>query len=381
MRGTRGELWRVISILLCAAIGTAGCAMPSAGGPKGVAAKTVSTLAGEPGVMGSTDAAGTGATFAYPAGVVFVPSDNCLYIADSINSTIRQLNLTTGVVKTIAGVAGVAGYFDNASYPTLAAYFYNPEGIATDGTNLYVADSGNNAIRKIVISSGIVTTIAGSPSVQPPGSTDGTGTSALFNNPLGICYDGANTLYVADSGNSTIRKITISTGAVATIAGQAAAQGSGDGTGSAATFTWPQGIAFDSTNGCLYVVDTGNGTIRQIATPGVATSVLTTIAGQAGVKGDADGIGRGASFNWPEGIVIDSTNTNLYVADTLNSTIRQVAIASGTVVTLAGRGGVTGSADGAADSATFNNPMRLVCDSSNNLYVADTYNETIRLIK
>jgi DNA-binding beta-propeller fold protein YncE len=163
---------------------------------------------------------------------------------------------------------------------------------------------------------------------------------------------------------------------VTTLAGQATAQGSADGTGSAATFTWPQGIAFDSANGNLYVVDTGNCTIRQVTPAGA----VTTIAGQAGVKGDADGTGRGASFNWPEGIAIDATNTYLYVADTLNSTIRQVAIATGAVITLAGQGGITGSADGAGDSATFNNPMRLVLNASD-LYVADTYNETIRLIK
>jgi hypothetical protein len=112
--------------------------MPAATGPKGLAGKTVSTFAGEPGVMGSTDATGSGATFAYPAGLVVAGGN--LYVADSFNSTVRQLNLTTGLVKTIAGVAGAAGYFDNASYPAFAAYFYNPEGIATDGTSLYIAD-------------------------------------------------------------------------------------------------------------------------------------------------------------------------------------------------------------------------------------------------
>ncbi len=141
-------------------------------------------------------------------------------------------------------------------YPTLAAYFYYPEGIATDGTYLYIADSGNNAIRKLLISSGAVSTIAGNPNVQP-GSTDGPGTNgttpstALFNNPLGICYIAPKYLYIADSGNSTIR----------------------------------------------WVVDTGNSTIRKLV---ISSAVVSTLAGQGGVKGDVDGTGSGASFNWPE---------------------------------------------------------------------------------
>jgi len=359
------------------AIDLLSCVIPSSTtgtGPRGSAARNVSTLCGQPTVMGSSDGSGAGAMFAYPAGVVVTGGN--FYVADSLNSTIRRVNPGTGAVTTIAGVAGVAGYFDNASYSGLAAYFNSPEGIATDGTYLYIADSGNNAIRKLAIATGAVSTLAGNPTLQP-GSSDGTGTNALFNNPLGICFDGTNTLYVADSGNSTIRRITISTTAVTTIAGQASAQGSTDATGTAATFTWPEGIVFDGANGCLYVVDTGNCTLRRLV---ISSAAVSTLAGQAGLKGNADGTGAGANFNWPEGIAIDNTNTYLYVADTLNATIRQVVILTGAVTTLAGQGGVTGSADGAGDVATFNHPMRLVFNSPD-LCVADTYNETIRLIQ
>ncbi len=377
MREICGKLWRISSVIVCAAILAAGCAMPSSSGtgPRGSAAKTVSTLAGQPGLIGSSNGTGSGATFFYPAGVVV--AGGSLYIADSSNSTIRRLDLSTNAVTTFAGVPGVAGYFDNASYPGLAAYFNVPEGITADGAgNLYVADSGNNVIRKVVIVSGAVSTLAGNPNGQP-GSSDGTGANASFNNPLGICYDGVtNLLYVADSGNSTIREVT-TVGGVTTIAGNANAQGSTDGPGSFATFTWTEGVAIDSTNTNLYVVDTGNGTIRKITIPGF---IVSTLAGQPGAKGDADGTGQGANFNWPEGIAIDNTNTNLYVADTVNSTIRQVVISSGAVTTLAGQGGVTGSANGAGNVAAFNHPMRLVFNSPD-LYVADTYNETIRQVQ
>jgi hypothetical protein len=343
----------------------------SSPGPKGSASITVSTLAGQQGVMGSRDGTGTGASLSMPVGIV--ASGLNLYFTDTSNSTIRQIAISSKAVTTIAGVAGAAGYFDNASYPVFAAYFWNPEGIATDGTNLYITDSGNNAIRKIVIATGAVSTIAGNPNVAP-GSSDGTGSGALFSNPLGICYVGPNTLYVVDSGNSTIRKVTISTGVVTTVAGNPNSQGSRDGPGLSAMFTWPQGIATDGTN--LYVADSGNGTIRKIV---IATDAVSTIAGTPGVKGDVDGTGSGAAFNWPEGIAADGLG-NLYVADTLNSAIRKVGVSSGAVTTYAGQGEVTGSADGGGDSATFNHPMRLFY-STPNLFVADTYNQTVRLVK
>src|SRR5208282_4811418 len=199
--------WKVVLILICAAVVGGGCTMPSTAlGTNGSAAKTVSTLAGQPSVIGSSNGTGSGATFFYPAGLAATGGN--LYIADSSNSTIRQLNLATNAVMTFAGVAGAAGYFDNVGYSGLAAYFNAPEGIATDGTNLYVADSGNNVVRKVVIATGAVSTLAGNLNGQP-GSVDGTGVNASFNNPLGICFDGTANLYVADSGNSTIRKVTI----------------------------------------------------------------------------------------------------------------------------------------------------------------------------
>ena len=159
-------------------------------------------------------------------------------------------------VTTIAGTAGVIGSADGTA---AAARFHYPFGITTDGGNLYVADTYNNTVRKIVISTGAVTTIAGTAGTT--GSADATGAAATFLSPTGITTDGTN-LFLTDYGNNTVRKIVISTGAVTTIAGTAGALGSADGTGAAATFSTPFGITTDGTN--LYVADTNNSTIRKI---------------------------------------------------------------------------------------------------------------------
>ena len=155
-----------------------------------------------------------------------------------------------------------------------AARFLDPRGITNDGTNLYVTDSGNHTIRKIVISSGAVTTLAGT--AGSSGSADGTGAAARFYSPRGITNDGTN-LYVTDTSNQTIRKIVISSGVVTTLAGTAGSFGSTDGTGAAARFLDPRGITNDGTN--LYVTDTSNQTIRKIV---ISSGAVTTLAGTAG---------------------------------------------------------------------------------------------------
>src|SRR3989338_3854224 len=169
----------------------------------------VTTFAGST-TSGSTDATGTSARFYYPYGITTDGTN--LFVADTYNYTIRKIVISTGVVTTIAGSAGTCGSTDATG---TSARFYNSTGITTDGTNLFVADYGNYTIRKIVISTGVVTTIAGS---TTSGSTDATGTSARFYYPFGITTDGTN-LYIAEQNNHTIRKIVISTGVVTTIAG------------------------------------------------------------------------------------------------------------------------------------------------------------------
>src|SRR3972149_4866814 len=186
----------------------------------------VTTFAGST-TSGSTDATGTSARFYYPYGITTDGTN--LFVADQYNHTIRKIVISTGVVTTIAGSAGSSG---STNATGTSARFYNSTGITTDGTNLFVAHYGNYTIRKIVISTGVVTTIAGS---TTSGSTDATGTSARFYYPFGITTDGTN-LYIAEQNNHTIRKIVISTGVVTTIAGSAGLTGSTDATGTSARF-------------------------------------------------------------------------------------------------------------------------------------------------
>lgn len=223
-----------------------------------------------------------------------------------------ETNSSSGpTVTTLAGVAGSYGSTDGTG---TAARFNSPYSITTDGTNLYVADSGNSTIRKIIIATGQVTTLAGS--ADSNGYSDGTGTDARFNYPLGIIRNGSN-LYVADSGNNTIRKIVIATGQVTTLAGTAGSYGSSDGTGTDALFNGPSGIIRNESN--LYVADSANDTIRVIV---IATGQVMTLAGTAGSYGSSDGTGTDARFKNPSGITTDGTN--LYVADSGNSTIRKI---------------------------------------------------------
>jgi DNA-binding beta-propeller fold protein YncE len=213
-------------------------------------------------------------------------------------------------VSTFAG-SGTAGYLDGTG---TAAQFNQPYGLAFDSTgNLYVADLQNHRIRRIT-PSGVVTTFAGS---GVNGNVNGTGTAAQFNYPAGIAVDSAGNVYVADNGNRRIRKISPG-GVVTTLAGSGAA-GFADGTGVAALFNGPTGIAVDSAAN-VYVADRGNHRIRKI-TPG---GVVTTIAG-TGVLGFADGLGSTAQFYNPSDMGIDSTG-NIYVADQSNHRIRKIEI-------------------------------------------------------
>jgi sugar lactone lactonase YvrE len=308
-----------------------------------------------------------------------------------------------GVVTTLAGQAGVTGATNGSG---LTASFNFPHGIAADSSgNVYVADTNNSLIRKIT-SGGDVSTLAGS---GTQGLNDGTGTTASFDLPKGIAADAFGNVFVADTTDNRIRKIDsggavttlsivmnwptgiavdssenvydsesyairkITSGGAMVILAGSGNQGSSDGTGIAASFDYPQGVAVD-TSGNVYVADTKNNLIRKITPDGT----VTTLAG-SGSSGHANGTGSSSSFNGPEGVAVDSSG-NVYVADTGNEIIRKIT-SGGIVTVLAGQVGIIGTANGTGSAAKFKFPEGIAVDSADNVYVADYGNQLIRKIQ
>ncbi|HXJ60203.1 MAG TPA: hypothetical protein VNU68_26455 [Verrucomicrobiae bacterium] len=336
------------------------------------------TLAGDSG-YGSADAMGRSARFNGPFGVTIDTLGN-LYVSDENNYLIRKIT-PEGMVTTLAGMAGVFGNADGTgngarfggcgeSFFGFPPWCSGPQGMAMDSAgNVYVADPWNAIIRKIT-PDGIVTTLAGSPG--NPGAADGTGSDAQFNGPSGLAADSAGNLYVAEPYSHTIRRVTPE-GVVSTLAGLAYNPGSAEGVGSNARFNQPTGVAVDG-NGNVYVADAGNHVIRRITPSGT----VTTRAGSAGQRGSADGVRSAARFGSPSAIALDQAG-NLYVADTGNETIRRVTPA-GEVTTVAGSVGKYGAADGTGNAARFSSPKGITVDQAGNLYVADYWNNAIRKI-
>jgi len=262
---------------------------------------TVTILAGEPGQSGTSDGTTTQARLFRPSGIA-LDGKGTVLVADTGNHTIRKV-IANGAVITLAGRAGQRGAADGTGD---AARFSSPAGLTMDPTgNLYVADRENHTIR-MVAPDGRVTTVAGT--AEQPGTADGRGRAASFKHPSAIVADLAGNVLVADTGNHTIRRIT-SAGVVTTLAGEAGESGSTDGTGNAARFCTPSGISVDAT-GNVYVADTGNHTIRRISIEGV----VTTVAGLAGEPGWSSRSSQRAGFWHPYAVAVDSTGM-IFVAD------------------------------------------------------------------
>ncbi len=244
-----------------------------------------------------------------------------------------------------------------------------PAGLATDGSVIYVANSRNNTVDKIDLTSHGIALLAGQLFKQ--GSNDGTGAAAMFSSPSGVALAGGN-LYVVDTNNSILRKITPS-GTVTTVAGSPNLPGTDDGRGAAAHFNLPTQIAVDPNGSRLFVTDSGSSTIRMITVPDM---IVKTIAGQAGTDGKVDGPASKSQFNRPRGVATDGKF--LFISDTGNDCIRKIDLSSMTTTTLAGTG-EEGSKDGAGNEAQFNNPGAMATDGTS-VYLLDADNHAIRKI-
>lgn len=297
-------------------------------------------------------------------------------VALSINQrSVPKRDGNSLILTTVAGQDPVAGYVDAQG---VAARFAGPIGICFDASgNAYVADRANHVIRKID-SVGNVTTLAGSPG--NPGYADGAAGAARFANPSYVAIDAAGNVYVSEgsfgvlpTAGSTIRKVSPA-GVVTTLAGRPGIIGSSDGPSSSATFNHPQGLALDN-QGNLYVADSGNYTVRRIAVNGT----VSTLAGTAGNYNYADGTGASAAFRQPEGLTFSRLDGNLYLSDENSRTIRRITL-SGVVTTFAGAADVRGNTDGTGTAARFAGVFDLASDAAGNLYAADTFNSSVRKI-
>lgn len=440
-----------------------------------VATAAVRTLAGSPGEFGSADGVGAQARFNRPRGLVTDASGGLLYIADSYNYTLRVLELTTGRVRTLAGRAGEAGSSDG---PAATARFRQLVGAALDheGQGLYVSDRENHTIRRVALDTLTVTTVAGSPGV--PGSQDGAAGAARLNGPGGLLYLPAGPsgprLFVADTGNHAVREVTLAGAQVRTFAGSAGRSGSADGVAGAARFTSPHAVASDGNRlfvvgqspvlreialdsasvrtlagatkepgsqdgagpmarlgdchavavveGAVYFLDRLNSNVRRLDP---TSAVVRTVAGPRQPLGSRDGKAGEARFAMPRGVAVDEAAKRVYLADTGNRSIRRLDLGSGQVTTLIdasagllepvglaldlrGRrlfiadqgahllraldldtlalravagGDEPGAADGPLSDARFDSPSALVMDdAAAMIYVADSGNNLVRSV-
>jgi uncharacterized protein (TIGR03437 family) len=333
---------------------------------------TITTIAGDniEGYLGDAGPA-TSAELSLPFYAVFVGGN--LYIADQFNNVVRFVAGGNGNISTIAGT-GTSG-FTNDGIKATVSDLASPTGLAVDGSgNLYIADTLNSAIRKVTAGTGIISTFAGNEQLGYGG--DGSGAlSAMLSHPSSILFDSSGNMFIADSGNNVIRKVIASSGNITTYAGNFNTPGyTGDGgPATRAGLMNPVAIAMDA-GGNLYIADTSNNVVRKVATNGI----ITTIAGN-GTPGFAGDGGRAvfAQLSHPKGVAVDAAG-DVYISDTFNSRIRMVT-PNGTISTVIGTGAATYSGDGGlATAATLSFPAGLSFDTAGNLYIADNNNNVIR---
>lgn len=316
------------------------------------------------------------ATLNTPNAVALDPNGN-LYIADTGNNVIRKVTAATGIITTVAG-SGVKGYSGDLG-PATKAQLNQPYGVAADSMgNLYIADTSNNVIREVAAETGMISTVAGN-NALPMYSYSGDGgpaTAAGLNFPSGVAVDSNGNLYIADNYNRVIRKVTAATGIISTFAGNGAAVFSGSGGLATETgISFPQSVALDIF-GNLYIT-AGNRVLEVTA----ATGIVNNIAGTSGFGYSGDGgPASQAVLSAPSGIALDSSG-NVYIADTGNNVVRRITASNGLIGTMVGNGTAGYSGDGGqATTAQLDEPFGVAADATGNLYISDTYNSVIRKV-
>jgi len=331
----------------------------------------ISSVAGNGAATFSGDAGlATSAALNSPKGIA-IGSNGAIYIADSGNGRIRIVN-PLGIISTIGGNGGAGASGDGGQ--ATSASFSDVLGVAVDAAgNIYVADSSNRKVRKIS-AAGIVTTIAGI-GVEAFSGDGGLAVSAALGRPVALTLDAAGNLYIADATNQRIRRID-TRGIITTIAGNGVDAFAGDGGAAAsASLGFPLGVAVDK-SGNVYVADADNNRIRKISTTGIITTIAGT--GSGGFAGDG-GLATSATLNIPSDVAVDSAG-NIYIADSGNNRIRKIN-GSGVISTVAGAStnGFTGDG-GSPAQANLDHPWGLAIDGADNIYIADRANNRIRLI-
>jgi len=315
----------------------------------------------------------TGSTLFLPMGGAIDAAGN-LFISDSNNQRIRKVNGATQIISTIAG-NGSPGFSGDGG-PATSAMLDTPADVKLDGAgNMYIADSANHVVRMVNAATGIISTIAGMGGQTGYSGDGGQATLATLGSPSGLAFDGDHLLYISDTGNNVVRRVDLSTGVIATVAGTGAAGFGGDGGPAiAGLLDYPWEIALGS-DGSLYIADLSNNRIRKVSPAGVLSTVAGT--GVRGYSGDL-GLATKAELNVPAAVGVDVAG-NLYVADSGNSLVRKVSATTGIIDTIAGTTGSTPNGDGGpANNAELDGPYALFFDGPGDLFIADMFHQTVR---
>ena len=335
---------------------------------------TINTVAGNTAWIYSGDGGqGTQSSIFLPFGFA-VDAAGDLFIADSSNNRIRRVDGVTGIITTVAG-DGLIGSSGNGGSAT-AATLSNPSSVALDPAgNLYIADSGNNLVRRLDAFTGVITAVAGNVSLHGYSGDNGPATSAALNTPNGIALDASGNLYIADTGNNVIRKVNLASGIITTFAGTGAPNFSGDlGPATSASLYNPWSVTVGP-SGSIYIADQNNNRIRMVTSAGIISTIAGT--GIPGFSGDG-GVATEAQLNVPASVAIDIAG-NIYIADSGNNRVRKISVQTGQIATIAGNGSQSFAGDGGpADQSGLYGPYTLALDGQGNLYIADVFHNRVR---